>query len=63
MKPITGDLTYELLARGSHHSHHYHHTGTYGGGGDGVFDWWEWLILGIGVIVVIWALVKKFSSD
>ncbi|MFU9036032.1 MULTISPECIES: hypothetical protein [Streptomyces] len=39
MKPITGDLTYELLARGSHHSHHYHHTGTYGGGGDGVIDW------------------------
>ncbi|BDM72819.1 MULTISPECIES: hypothetical protein [Streptomyces] len=63
MKPITGDLAYELLARGSHHSHHYHHTGTYGGGGDGVLDWWEWLILAIGVIVVIWAVVKKFSSD
>ncbi|BCK69219.1 hypothetical protein Srufu_031720 [Streptomyces libani subsp. rufus] len=50
------DLTYEVLAR-THHSHHYH------SGGDGVIDWWEWLILVIGAVAVIWSLVKKFSSD
>ncbi|MFJ9415633.1 hypothetical protein ACIRPT_15875 [Streptomyces sp. NPDC101227] len=61
MKLISGDLTYEILARGHHHySHHY---GGSHGTSDGVMDWWEWLILGVGVIVVIWALVKKFSSD
>ncbi|MEU9126049.1 hypothetical protein AB0C96_40640 [Streptomyces sp. NPDC048506] len=62
MKLIPGDLTHQVLA-GSHHYHHYHHSGSYGGGGDGVLDWWEWLILGVAALVVIWALVKKFSSN
>ncbi|AOP50289.1 hypothetical protein [Streptomyces lydicus] len=60
MKLIAGDLTHQVLAS-SHHYHHYHHS--YGSGGDGVMDWWEWLILGVGVVVVIGALIKKFSSD
>ncbi|MFE0192340.1 hypothetical protein [Streptomyces sp. NPDC059008] len=58
MTLIPGDLTYRVLA-GSHrhHSHHSHY------GGDGVLDWWEWLILAVGAIVVVWALVKKFTSN
>ncbi|MFI9047933.1 hypothetical protein [Streptomyces sp. NPDC053427] len=61
MKLNSGDLAYEILARGHHHySHHY---GGSHGTGDGVMDWWEWLILGVGMIVVVWALVKKLSSD
>ncbi|MEU5235760.1 hypothetical protein ACH4UR_02775 [Streptomyces lydicus] len=60
MKLIPGDLAHQVLAS-SHHYHHYHHS--YGSGGDGVVDWWEWLIIGVGVVVVIWALIKKFSSD
>ncbi|MFI7093494.1 hypothetical protein [Streptomyces lydicus] len=59
MKLIPGDLAHQVLAS-SHHSHHYHRS--YGGSGDGVIDWWEWLIIGVGVVVVIWALIKKFSS-
>ncbi|MFI0224139.1 hypothetical protein [Streptomyces lydicus] len=59
MKLISGDLAHQVLAS-SHHYHHYHRS--YGGGGDGVIDWWEWLIIGVGVVVVIWALIKKFSS-
>ncbi|MYX11346.1 hypothetical protein GTW98_31925 [Streptomyces sp. SID8375] len=55
------DLTYEVLAR-THHSHHYHSGGS-SYGGDGVLDWWEWLILVVGAVAVIWSLVKKFSSD
>ncbi|MEW9520686.1 hypothetical protein [Streptomyces tubercidicus] len=55
-------LTYEVLAR-THHSHHYHSGGSSYGGGDGTLDWWEWLILVVGGVAVIWSLVRKFSSD
>ncbi|AZS73592.1 hypothetical protein DDE74_23920 [Streptomyces lydicus] len=56
------DLPYEVLAR-THHSHHYHSGDSSYAGGDGVLDWWEWLILVVGAVAVIWALVRKFSSD
>ncbi|AWN28967.1 hypothetical protein RB199_36970 [Streptomyces libani] len=56
------DLPYEVLAR-THHSHHYHSGDSSYGAGDGVLDWWEWLILVVGAVAVIWALVRKFSSD
>ncbi|MEU8918938.1 hypothetical protein [Streptomyces nigrescens] len=56
------DLPYEVLAR-THHSHHYHSGDNSYGAGDGVLDWWEWLILVVGAVAVIWALVRKFSSD
>lgn len=56
MKLLSGDLAHRVLA-GHRHSRHSHY-----GGGNGVLDWWEWLILGIGAVVVVWALVKKFTS-
>ncbi|MFG2286297.1 hypothetical protein ACGFOU_09590 [Streptomyces sp. NPDC048595] len=59
MKLFPGDLTYQVLA-GSHR--HYHHSTSHYGG-DGVLDWWEWVILAVGAVLVVWALVKKFTSD
>ncbi|MGW3013696.1 hypothetical protein ACWC9R_33430 [Streptomyces sp. NPDC001219] len=61
MTSHTANLTYEVLAR-THHSHHYHSGGS-SYGGNGVMDWWEWLLLTVGVVAVIWSLVRKFSSD
>ncbi|MFG2135402.1 hypothetical protein [Streptomyces sp. NPDC048650] len=60
MKLISGDLGVEILARGHHYHHHYSNNS---GSGDGVIDWWEWLIIAVGVVAIVWGLVKKFSSD
>ncbi|MFI9047931.1 hypothetical protein [Streptomyces sp. NPDC053427] len=54
----TGNLTYEILARGHHHGG----GGTYSGTGDGTMEWWMWVILAIGVIAILWSVVKKFTN-
>ncbi|MCB5909858.1 hypothetical protein [Streptomyces pinistramenti] len=56
-----GDLTHEVLARSHHYSHYHSSHGSYGGSG-GSFHWWEWLIVLVGGGVVIWSMIKKFSS-
>jgi len=55
----TGDLTYEILAR-SHH--HYSHSSSHGSSSGGM-EWWMWPLLALGVIAIIWSIVKKFSSN
>lgn len=59
---ITGDLAYEILARGGH-GHGSYHSGGHGDGTGGPMDWWVWVALGISAIVVIVSLIKKFSSN
>ncbi|MFG2212701.1 hypothetical protein [Streptomyces sp. NPDC048638] len=53
-----GDIGYHILARGHHHS-----GGTYDAGSSGPMEWWMWPILAIGVVAVIWSLIKKFTAS
>ncbi|MFF4283304.1 hypothetical protein [Streptomyces kronopolitis] len=59
----SGDLAYRVLARSHHHYYHHHTSGSYGGTGGGTLDWWVWPLLAVSAIVVIWSVVKRFSSD
>ncbi|ARF56939.1 hypothetical protein B1H19_24670 [Streptomyces gilvosporeus] len=59
MTSSTGNLTYEILARGHHH--HYSHYGS-SHGSSGPMQWWMWAILGLGAVALIYSWVKKLSK-